>query len=528
MARFSTSTAARSKSSNAVATRVVRNNAGGKAYKQSPKLELVNLMLSNFLAGDMYRSEKQIVSRVQDLITQIDDKTFLAKAALYARNEFGMRTMSHLVAGEMATQNITSGTDWGKVFYDAIIYRVDDMMEIMGYYFENNPDASLPAAMKRGFASAIGRFDAYQLAKYRGEKKAVKLVDVVRLVRPKPTKKNAEALKALLEGTLKNENTWEAKISKAGQSGSKEEKAAARQDAWAELLLERKIGYLALVRNLTNIANDVNDAAFEVALQLLTDKKLILGSKIFPFQLYTAFAEIDDSPRERYWYGYREKDSRVNDTRRVAKIVDALGTAIEISLSNLPKLEGKTLVAIDTSGSMSAPLSDKGSTSMVEIAALFGIALAKATDADVISFNTSATYLSVPKSRSTLDQVRKVSAPGGGTNFEGIFSTAGSTKYDRIFILSDMQAWMQSYDHPRGALDAYKTRSGANPYVYSFDLHGHGSMQVPENDGKVIALAGWSEKIFDILDVTEQDREALIHTIEEYPIAVPVKVRQKK
>jgi 60 kDa SS-A/Ro ribonucleoprotein len=528
MARFSTSTAARSKSSNAVATRVVKNNAGGAAYAQSPKLELVNLMLSNFLAGDMYRSEKDILKRVQSLITQIGDKAFLAKAALYARNEFGMRTMSHLVAGEMATQNVTSGTDWGKVFYDAIVYRVDDMMEIMGYYFESNPKASLPAALKRGFASAIGRFDAYQLAKYRGESKSVKLVDVVRLVRPKPTRKNAEALKALLEGTLKNENTWEAKISKAGQAGTAAEKAAARQDAWAELLLERRIGYLALVRNLTNIANDVNDAAFEVALELLTDKQMILASKIFPFQLYTAFSEIDDNPRSNYWGHSTNQESRITNKRRISKLVDALGTAMEISLANLPKLEGKTLVAIDTSGSMSSPISDKGKTSMVEIAALFGIALAKATDADVISFNTSAKYLSVPKSRSLLDQVRAVAAPGGGTNFEGIFSTAGNTKYDRIFILSDMQAWMQSYDHPRGALDAYKTRSGANPYVYSFDLHGHGTMQVPENDGKVIALAGWSEKIFDILDVTEQDREALIHTIEEYPIAVPIKVRQKK
>jgi len=527
MARFSNSTAARSKSSNAVATRVVSNDAGGAAYAQSPKLELVNLLLSNFLAGDMYRSQKQVLKRVQDLVAQIDDTAFLAKAALYARNEFGMRTMSHLVAGEMATQNITSGTDWGKVFYDAIIYRVDDMMEIMGYYFDSNPDASLPAAMKRGFASAIGRFDAYQLAKYRGEKKAVKLVDVVRLVRPKPTKKNAKALKALLDGTLKNENTWEAKISKAGQSGSKTEKAAARQDAWAELLLEQKIGYLALVRNLVNIANDVDDAAFDVALSLLTDKKLILGSKVFPFQLYTAFSEIDDTPRHSFWYYHsNSRLSRVNDKRRVAKLVDALGTAIEISLSNLPKLDGKTLVAIDTSGSMHSPLSENGSTTMVEIAALFGIALGKATDADVISFNTSAEYLSVPKSRSTLDQVRDITQKGGGTNFESIFKTAKDTHYDRIFILSDMQAWMQSYDHPRSALDAYKSRSKANPFVYSFDLHGHGSMQVPENDGKVIALAGWSEKIFDILDVTEQDREALIHTIEEYPIAVPS--RKKK
>lgn len=524
MARFSTSTKARSTKA---ATTVVKNDAGGKAYKQSPKLELVNLMLSNFLSGDMYRSEKQVLKRVKDLVAQIDDKDFVARAALFARNEFGMRTMSHVVAGELASQNFTSGTPWGKAFYDAITFRVDDMMEIMGYYFAENPDHSLPAAMKKGFANAFARFDAYQLAKYRGEKKAVKLVDVVRLVRPRPTKKNAEALKALLEGNLKNQNTWEAKISAAGQSGSKEEKKAAREQAWTELLVERKIGYLALVRNLTNIANDVSDAAFDVALEILTDRDLIKRSKIFPFQLYTAFVQIDDSPRDIWGYMRRsDSDSRVNDKRRVGKLVDALAQAIEHSLDNIPTLDGKSLVAIDTSGSMGMSIAEKSSVPLVDIATLFGVALAKATKADVMTFHGDAQYMSIPTTRSTVDIVKGMSTPGGGTNFESVFNRAGTKKYDRIFIMSDMQAWMQSYDHPRGALDSYKRRSGANPYVYSFDLRGHGTMQVPENDGKVVCLAGWSDKIFDILEVTEQDRQALINTIAAYPIAPTRKVKK--
>ena len=524
MSRFSNTSQARSVSQNAVATRVVKNNAGGKAYKQSAKLELVNLMLSNFLAGDMYRDEKTIIKRIESLVSQIDDKEFLARAALYARNEFGMRTMSHLVAGEMAHQNSTSGAQWAKDFYDAIIYRVDDMSEIMGYYFGKNTGHALPNAMKKGFASAIGRFDAYQLAKYRGENKAVKLVDVVRLVRPKPTKKNEGALKALLEGTLKNANTWEAKISKAGQSGSAAAKKEARSAAWADLLLEKKIGYLALVRNLVNIANDVDDGAFDVALELLKDEKTIKSSKIFPFQIYNAFVEIDDAPRRGSW-GYSRggsENTRITDKRRVAKLVDALAVAIDLSLSNLPKLDGRSLVAIDTSGSMSSRLSDKNSMAYVDIAALFGVALAKATGADVVDFNTSAKYMSIPTSRSTMDLVKGLATPGGGTNFESIFSTIGKTKYDRIFILSDMQAWMQSgySSNPRGAFDNYKRVSGANPFLYSFDLAGHGTMQVPENDGKVICLAGWSDKIFDVLKTTEMDRNALINTISAYPIAV--------
>ena len=95
------------------------------------------------------------------------------------------------------------------------------MMEIMAYFHENG-GKSLPNAMKKGFAAAFDKFDAYQLAKYRGENKSVKLVDLVNLVHPFPNEKNADALKALVAGELKSTGTWEAKLTQAGQKAGSE------------------------------------------------------------------------------------------------------------------------------------------------------------------------------------------------------------------------------------------------------------------------------------------------------------------
>jgi len=64
---------------------------------------------------------------------------------------------------------------------------------------------------------------------------------------------------------------------------------------------------------------------------------------------------------------------------------------------------------------------------------------------------------------------------------------------------------------PKTSFTAYKKATGADPLIYSFDLAGHGTLQFPES--KVYALAGWSDKVFDIMKILETDREALINTI---------------
>jgi hypothetical protein len=514
MARLSNTRNAKARSQG-TSIPVVTNLAGGRAYAQSPKLELVNLILSSFLANDMYRDEKQIRNRIKELVKQIPDKDFVAKAALFARNEFGMRTMSHLVAGEIANQNLASGTEWGRHFFNAIVHRLDDMMEILGYYLGENPNHALPNALKGGFASAFNRFDAYSLAKYKGANRAVKLVDVVRLVRPRPTSKNEAALKGLLDGTLKNVDTWESKISASGKVVGDKAKAEARNEAWGDLIKAKKLGYLALVRNLTNIANDTDDATFALALELLKNREQAVKSLILPFQLYIAYKTI-------------ESEGRIVNTRRRALVLDGLSFAVDAALANIPKMEGKTLVAVDISGSMTAAVAAQTELQCVELAALFGVALAKANGADLMLFNDTHKMVPVMQSRSTIEQARQYARTSGGTSFDAIFNGAGNDKYDRIFILSDMQAWMQSGWAPDSKLKAYKARAGANPYIYSFDLTGKGTMQVPEDSGKVIALAGWSDKVFDLLKTTEQDRQVLIKKIEAYEIKLPVRERKPK
>jgi acyl-[acyl carrier protein]--UDP-N-acetylglucosamine O-acyltransferase len=68
------------------------------------------------------------------------------------------------------------------------------------------------------------------------------------------------------------------------------------------------------------------------------------------------------------------------------------------------------------------------------------------------------------------------------------------------------------YTTPQKDYLTYCAKYGKESKVYSFDLNGHGTSQFPEKN--IYALAGFSDKIFDVIDRFEKDKAAMIHAIE--------------
>lgn len=211
----------------------------------------------------------------------------------------------------------------------------------------------------------------------------------------------------------------------------------------------------------------------------------------------------------RLLVAYKQLNGKDKATKKVRT---ALEKAINIACDNVPDLPN-TLVVIDNSGSMSCAVA--GSTQMKcnEMGALFGMIVAKRSGADLMEFGTTARYISYRRKESVMQFSADFAGNnkvGHGTNFHAIFEAA-KHRYDRIVIFSDMQGWVGHYT-PAVAFNAYKKRTGANPFIYSFDLAGYGDMQFLED--KVCALAGFSDKVFDMMQAAETDPKALIHAIE--------------
>jgi hypothetical protein len=465
---------------------LTENKAGGQAYSQSNELALVSLLLTSFVNDQFYRNAQTTLDELRSLITKVNDKEFIAKAAIFARDRFGMRSITHALAGELTSQ--LNGAEWGKNFYDKVVVRVDDMAEIMSYYlaYKTSKDSpKFPNSLKKGFAKAFDKFDGYQLAKYSGSNKEVKLVDLVNIVHPVPTEKNKAALESLVKGELKNTQTWEAKLSQAGQMAeSEEDLAQLKADAWQELISTRKIGYFALLRNLRNIITQ-SPSSVKSACELLVDERMIVKSRVLPFRFSTAYEEI----------------SKLGSSKEVRDVLVAINQALDISVCNVPKFDGETLVVMDVSGSMSGKPS--------EIASLFGAILAKANNCDVMTFSTDAQYKQYNPMDSVLTIRNSFRFSGGGTNVRSVFEKANKP-YDNIILLSDFQSWI-GYTTPTKEFNSYKKKYNCNPHVFSWDLAGYGSLQFPES--QVYCLAGFSDKVFDIIDLLKTDKRALYNEI---------------
>lgn len=256
------------------------NLAGGEAYSESKELALVSLLLTSFVNDQFYRTAQQGLDELRTLLDQVNPE-FASKACIYTRDKFNMRSISHALAAELA--KYISGKEFAKSFYDKIIVRPDDMTEILAYYY-NNCGKKIPNSLKKGFSKAFNRFNSYSLAKYKGENKDIKLVDIVNLIHPIPTEENKEALNSLINGVLKNTDTWEAKLSKAGQeSGSEEELTQIKSDAWKGLISTKKIGLMALIRNLRNIINQSPECV-DMVCELLLNENYITKSRVLPFR----------------------------------------------------------------------------------------------------------------------------------------------------------------------------------------------------------------------------------------------------
>lgn len=524
------------------------NFMGEQAFKLSDKEELVSTVLTTFLQNGYYEKESETVNRILDKLKKVDP-LFAAKLAIYARNEGNLRSVTHLISAAIAKE--VSGSEWGKRFYNRIVVRPDDMSEIVSAYATlNKMDLKsinkIPNSIKKGFKVALESLDAYQIDKYKMKKRNVTLVDLVRLFHPHATQKNAEAYKRLIEGKslegLYTSKVLEKEMTKAGQitkSASEEEKVEAKREAIASVLDNVKgMPIMNLLRNLRNIILYAPDKVDDACAQLRIQNKIV-NSRLLPFRFATAYEEI-----EKMTYSASELKEGASDkitfesdvkTQVVdratfnslkAKVLDAIEDALELSCLNIPKLEGKTAILVDDSGSMrgdaggSSRVSAFNKTSTSMIGHLFATMFAwKQDDVYVGLFGDKLIQVPVKRDMKMLDFNKysyNLGEKCGGATEAGIYDffrtvIEDKVKVDNIIIFSDCQignrsgftSWYGTSYADRGGHfhELFKEFRKINPTatVTVCNLHQYGGTSVFDKSQRINNIAGWSTSIFDCI-----------------------------
>lgn len=489
MSKFNTSTTNTNKTT---------NRSGYVAYSMSDKENLVTAVLTTMFGEPKYygSTDNNIVKLATDCAK--NDPEFLAKLACYARNVGNMRSVSHVLASVIARE----AHEYTRVVIRNIVVRPDDITEIMSCY-ASMYGKPFPNAMKREIASIMQEFNEYQLAKYNGGNKKLKFKDVLRITHPIPKNKEVEELfRKVLDDTLETPYTWEVELSTRGNN----------KEVWDELIASGKVGYMALLRNLRNIVK--SGANIKPVLDIISDPEQVKKSRQLPFRFYSAYKTL------------------VTRGLMTPEIHKALDKALSASIDNMEQIKGRTLIAVDTSGSMSMNISSHSDISCCDIASLFGaMANRICEDATVCYFDSAIGYrrpgyriARYGKYDSVLDIAKDNSFSGGGTDLslpmKYVLENGGEDSikpYDRIIYFSDNEC-NSSYRGLRvtvqGMVDKYRKEYNPDFWVHGVDLQGYGTQQFCGKRFNLIA--GWSESVLSFINLAEAGIGTLVTTIEEY------------
>lgn len=394
---------------------------------------------------EFYEDGKSIADRISEYAAQVKPEVLAALAA-------EARTVHNLRHAPLLLLEVLSRTGHGAMVAEAVarvIQRPDELGEFMAIYTgggdrrkaKAGKGHTLTAPVRKGLAKAFGKFDEYQLAKYNRDG-AVKLRDMLRLVRPKPVSDDQSALfKRVKDGTLATPDTWEVGLSAGGD----------KKETFERLLREGKLGYLALLRNLRNMAQAGVDASL-VKDAILARKG---AARVLPFRYVAAARAAPQFERE-------------------------LDLALCAVVAEMPRFSGSTLVLVDVSGSMDWALSGKSDMKRIDAAA----ALAAMVPGDVRMFSFSNNVIEVPPRHGMAGVDAITNSQGhGGTYLGKAVERMNTIKADRLIVITDEQS------HDRVPDPAHK-------HAYMINV---ASFKNGVGYGKWVHVDGFSESILKFI-----------------------------
>jgi hypothetical protein len=438
---------------------------GGRGFTLNPEGELFLLAATNFVNEDaFYEDASTRDKRFAELVHAVTktDPEWVARFAPYLRNELRMRSASVVLACEY----VAAGGPNGRGVIDSVCQRADEPAEVLAYWHANH-GRNEPKPVKRGVADAARRlYTERNVLKYDSDRRSFKFGDVIERVHPEGKDERQDALFTFLldESHHKDGKTEGLPVLEADArtlalaegerrafvraNGMPESWAWERLAGWLPGGMDAEaweaaipnMGVMALLRNLRNFDNKgISDAAIDKVIAKITDPDEVARSRMFPY---------------RAWVAYKEAPS--DNWRR------ALGRTLDLTLTNMPRFAGRTLVLVDRSGSMWGKMSARSSVSRDELAASMGAAVALANKGDIAPFADTSVTLRYEPGTSALRLTEMVTntGVGGGTRLvESIRKEYDG--HDRVIVFTDDQSFysMESLAHI--------------PKIYTFDLAGY-------------------------------------------------------
>ena len=474
------------------------NSAGGAAYALSAKQALAQYAATGCLNATYYANADEQLAMVLELSAAVD-ATFLAKTAIYCRERGYMKDMPSLLAAVLTVR----GQEQLPVVFERVINN--------GKMLRNFVQMVRSGAVGRKSFGTRPKKLIQAWLNNASEKELLNasigsspsLADVVKMVHPKPAEAWREAYFAWLIG--KPFDVFKLPPITRAYLAYKQDRsltipevpfqmltALELSDAdWARIAVQG--GWQMVRMNLNTFARHgvfkLDGIALLIAAKL-RNVEAIAKARAFPFQLLAAFRSTGES---------------------VPGVVrDALQDAMELSLANVPAIDGKLVICPDVSGSMSSAITgNRGSATSsircIDVAALVSAAmLRKNPDAIVLPFAVDVVKLNLNARDTVLTNAEKLAAVGGGgTNCSAPLVQLNRQKVnaDLVVFVSDNESWVDSTRSGATATMAewavFKQRN-PNARLVCIDVQPSATTQASEQSD-ILNVGGFSDEVFKIV-----------------------------
>lgn len=515
-------------------THTTRNHEGAVVHDLTALETLFSKVLGSFFGESTYYEKRDAEKDFVELVETInkvpyEDREYILKIALLGR-EHNMIQYPLAVLTACFNDERFKGEDFldsngrNKLQYysDRIIRRGRDIVDVMStqisaYGFDRVPvvtkskkitgykrDLPLPMQLRKALKHKLETFNEYQLSKALSESREVTLADCIKLLRPneKVSKVSEGFFSAVIEGKVQMGAETKQVQSELAKSRNKNSDSTIKD-------VKQSIdtsSVMAIVKNLVALerAGVLNDkTAVKSIVDKLTDKKQIQKSRLLPFRFYSAWKEVN----------------KLNSSYGVRAVSDALVTALDLSIANMPKIEGYNAILIDRSGSMQCPVSSMSTVMADDVALILGAICFKQGIGEIYVFANQCQRVTGLSSRSTvIDLVNQLKQyhVGGGTQLDIALNTiakdAVKTKFDNLIMLSDNDCYFSNGKtfSLRGGYWGSSTsfddvvnnmiRQGFIKKFYLNNLLGNTFAIVNTDDYRKNLITGFSEKIVDVIN----------------------------
>jgi hypothetical protein len=426
-------------------------NLNARARTLSPEMQLRRSVVGCLLwDSQFYEDGVEIAGRTAELVPNVASEK-VAALAIEAREKMKLRHVALLLVREMA-RHATHRALVAETL-ERVIQRADELAQFVAIYWKDGR-VPLSAQVKKGLAAAFPKFNEYALAKYdRGG--PITLRDVLLLAHAKPRDAaQAEVWKRLIAGELIAPNTWEVALS----SGTD------KRAAWERLLREQKLGALGVLRNLRTMRDaGVDDSLVLNAIAAMSTARLL------PFRFLAA-------------------------ARYAPQWEEALESVMLKCVAGQEKLPGKTIVLVDVSGSMTAPLS--GRSDMQRNDAAYGLAvLLREIGEEVAVLSFSDALVEVPAHRgfALRDAIENSQRHSATYLSKAVSELNQKHNYDRLIVITDDQA--------HDTVPAPRDNGPSRPSGYVINV---ASSKNGVGYGPWTHIDGWSESVVEYIRELEK------------------------